>query len=328
MKINELKGIIEEYSKEELLKIIPELYKSISKSVKDSKNIDEIIKNISDIKNIRKNKKEIVSRDIFDLKEDVEQFIEYAYNQYYYAPNRYVPKKKRSQWRFLVKRFYKEITALSSDKENLSEASDILTKLYELLCYSCDYYTFNTYDTFEAIGIEQPSFYHKVILLKYGFEEKRQFIRNSIELIINGSLNRYTLDEDLVFTFLDFLKTPDLKELTIDVCTKLTVEIKQKNSDYLKNYKIKDKLNILAQTIFYVYVQLYEYDNAINYFELNYFERRKEIKLYIKLKLISNFSLNDLYIQQYESAIKYGIKPREELRKNYDTLKKALELDK
>ena len=328
MKIAELKSHLENQSEEQLKLLVTEIYKAIPKAIRESKEIDAIIKNPD--KYVESRKKSAKSEQIPDidlLRFDTETFLEYAQNQYYFAPNRFVSKKERPKWRFIVKRLYKELILCSQDESNLQIAEGLLEKLYNLMCYSCSYVIFNSYDSFESVGIEQKDFFNGVLLLKYQVEPKREFIKDALKLMIYNSLNRYTLHSTLIEVILSYLKTTDLLEMAIEENDKLMQIEKGKpvskaRQDY-SQYDKEENLNNLAEFGFYCYVKLYEMDKAIEYFKRNYFETDREIKLYVLLRLLFSVNQRDLYIREYESAIKNGIKPRDRLVKMYEFTKES-----
>lgn len=140
MKINELKETVLKYSEKDLQEIIFQMYKTIPKKIKEEKGFDNFIKNPELLRQPEKRiLKEIKLPDIEELKFEIENFIEYAYKQYYFAPNSYVHKKDRPKWRFIVKKFYKELILSLGKEENIKQCAELLEKLYIMLCYACDY---------------------------------------------------------------------------------------------------------------------------------------------------------------------------------------------
>ena len=70
----------------------------------------------------------------------------------------------------------------------------------------------NSYDVFESIGITQSDFFNQVILLNLNrYDDKRDFINRNIKLIVNNSVNRYTLYSSLMIIFINYLDIPDMK---------------------------------------------------------------------------------------------------------------------
>ncbi|MHB1043425.1 MAG: hypothetical protein ACYC0Q_11390 [Eubacteriales bacterium] len=100
------------------------------------------------------------------LKGETELFIEHAKQQYYFAPSRIIPKKDRPKWQFIVKRLYKDLLALTGDSKNLPQISELLEKLYCLLCEASGVYLFSSDDPFSSAGIEQSEFYRQIIAAK------------------------------------------------------------------------------------------------------------------------------------------------------------------
>lgn len=319
MKIGEIREILKGYSDEQLRAIITEMYKAIPKAIKENKDIDSMIKDTTTLaQSGKRREKEVEPPDIEFLRYEVEEFIEYAYKQYYFAPNSFVHKKDRPKWRFTVKRFFKELTSAASVEENLPIASELLEKLYVLLCYACSYILFSGDDPFWSVGIEQKDFFHRVISLKYQYENKSDFIENAIALMVNNSLNRDTLYFTLMNVILEFLKTPDMNAMAVAKCDKLILTAKSEHpTQKTSEYEIESKIKNLSEMGFLCYAHLYEYDNAIDYFKKNYSERDKEISLYALLRLLFQLGLKDYWLKEYEEAIKNGIQPRERLIKMY-----------
>ena len=333
MKIAELKNHLANHSEEQLRLAITEIYKAIPKAIKESKDIDSIIVNPD--KFIEGKKKSIKRSQIPDielLKIDVDTFIEFAMNQFYYVPNQFVSKKERPKWRFAVKRFYKELFLSSQNETDLVPATELLEKLYNLMCYSCRYVIFSSYDSFESIGIEQKDFFSRVLFLKYQFEPKRTFIRNALNLMNNNSLNRYTLYSTLIEVILSFLKSTDMLEMAIEENSKLLQIEKEKqifkSNDNYSKYDKEQKINNLAEFGFFCYVKLFEMDKAVEFFKQNCVESSDEIALYVLLNLLFSLNQKDIFLREYENAIKDGVKPRGELAKMYKFTKESGKLPK
>ena len=336
MKISEVRNIIQKHSEEQLRVIVSELYKAIPKAIKEENDVDGILKNPDSLTRPRHKTRQKEVPDIELLKSETESFVDDAYNQYYFAPNRFVSKQNRPKWRFIVKRLYKDLLATSADEGNLPEAARLLEKLYQLLCYSCSSVLFSAYDSFESIGIEQEEFFQKVLALKYQCQDKNTFIKDALLSMVNNSLNRYTLRQNLMEVILEFAKTPDLREMTIANCTELIETVKRepflqkgRQPDYEKrqsDYKREEKLNALTEMVFLCYARLYEYPKAISYFKANYRATNQEIALYVLLRMLSGLNQKDLFLQEYEEALENGITPRENLRKTYRLAKEKGEL--
>ncbi len=154
MKVAELREKLAKLKKEELIKVASEFYKLIPKAKKEDYGIDAFVDNPTSAK--KSAKKATLS--LIDIEKEVAQFIDHASSQYYLFPNRVVPKKQRSTWRFKVKKWYKELINNRRADANITKQAKVLCELYELLCESCHYQYFTAYDTFDSIGIEQVVF--------------------------------------------------------------------------------------------------------------------------------------------------------------------------
>ncbi len=318
MKIAEVRSILKKYSKKELEFIITELYKAIPKKIKEEKAIDQIIENPVQQK---KAKSTIKPPIIEELAFDIETFIDYAYNQYYFAPNRFVHKKERPKWRFKVKNYYKELTRIT-EKDDLDSASSLLEQLYGLLCYACGNYLFTTDEPFGSVHINQEDFFRSVLTLKSRVEDWPDFIKNAISLIIDN--NGHALDSTLFHIIFEFVKTTDQKEIVIEKCNELRSELeskpKNRNSHY--DYGLNEALNNLSEIGFLSYIHLTEYDQAIAYFLQHCHYMDDEVALFALLRWLWHFNLKDYWLREYEVAVRKDTQPRKSLITWYNYIKK------
>jgi hypothetical protein len=329
MKIAEIRVIIDKYSQDQLKNIVTQLYKVIPKAIREENDVDGILNNPDKANRTKARVKELP--DIDELESQTDLFIENAQNQYYMIPNRVISRQDRPKWRFVVKRLYQDILLAAGKEENIAQAARLTEKLYILLCNSCDEMLFSAYDSFQSVGIEQAEFFRKVLLLKSQCTAQNVFVKDAILLIINHSLNRYTLYDYLIKVLTEFLKTPDLRELAIETCNEIRDSIKKEPQDKKKTFREKDykkekKLNNLAITGFYCYTQLFEYEKAIDYFKRNYHAKDEEISLYILLEHLYGLNQKEHFLEEYQKALKQGIKPRDMLVKLYKYVKTRGEL--
>lgn len=128
MRINEVRERLDKYSKDQLRLIIVEIYKALPKAIKEDRDIDAIISNPDAFKKGKKKakKKQEPLPDMDELEFDIEDFIENAYKQYYFAPNSVVHKRQRSKWRFVVKGYYKNLLAAAENQSNFSSCFRII----------------------------------------------------------------------------------------------------------------------------------------------------------------------------------------------------------
>ena len=327
MKITELRILIDKYSQDQLKAAIIHLYKALPKATKEGKDIDNILNNPDSLTQPKpKIKPPVELPDIDELEYDISTFIEDAYKQYYFAPNQFVSKHDRPKWRFMVKGFYRDLLLLSAagDENNLLQVSQLMEKLYQLLCYSSGYVLFNSSNPFRSAGIEQPQFFRQVLVFKRQTENNETFVKSALLLLINNSLDRETLHQDLMQVVMEFLKTPDLREMAVTACNQL-IESKKREprakKDSMSDYERERYLNNLARMGFLVYAQLREYDKAITYFKQNYQEKDSEISLYVLLELLFSLDQKDYLMREYETALNNGIAPRKELSKTYQLTK-------
>ena len=318
MRISEVRKLLETYSSRQLQLIIGEMYKAIPKAIKEDRDIDGILMNPDAPAASKKRLKTVQVPNIEALRDETEQFIDYAYNQYYFVSNSVVPKRERPKWRFVAKRLYKSLLAAATFEVNLPHASTLLERLYELLCYSCSYTLFTAYDSFQSVGIEQTTFFQTVLSLKHACEPLSEFITHAISLIIENSVNRYTLPTTLMQIALEFLHTSDALALAIQVCdTKIVQENltpkKVREERLTEIYSKKETVNQLVEMAFLCYRDLGEFDRGIQYFTKHYWEENPEVKLYVLLRWLYNCQQPEHFVQEYHKAIHAGVQPRKQL---------------
>ena len=327
MKVAELRQKIQDYDSDKLKRVILEMYKVVPKSLKEARGIDSIILN-PDTRPAKP--REPATRDLAEIRSETEEFLLHAYSQYYFAPNSVVPKKKRPQWRFTVRRLFKELVHAAENPNNVLASGHLLKSLYEMLCYSCRYVLFSAYDPFESVGIRQVDFFRVVLDIEKKVEQSRGFVRSSVLMALSNGLNRYTLREELFEIVIACLETADLKEIAIEVCDDLRkdatagrlrdIEPFSKDGE---SYRAKEFVKNLAVLGWMCHMALDQPDHAVGYFRQHYAERDPEIALYVLLRLIGHCQSWALWLRIYEEALGSGVRPREELQRRYKEIRVA-----
>lgn len=327
MRIQELRELTESYSAEQLRQIVSEIYKRIPKKVIDEKDIDELLKDPKKAFSTRKERRKTVEPGHLEaVKLEVEQFLDYASRQYYFAPNRFVPKKERPKWRFTAKRLRKELLLLGQDGQHLAEVDDLLTRLYELLCRACGEWLFNSTDPFRAIGIAQKEFYADVVALKKRASRGTEWITPAVETLIGNTLDPSTTESDLIEVLLQFLDTAPLKEEAIAQCDRL----RRENDDAApakgragKGLARERRGEVLVELVFRLQIALSEHEAAVDYFKSHYVGFDEADRLNALLWLLFRLRLKDLWLREYEAGVEKGLEVRPSLRRIYQSIKKA-----
>lgn len=138
MTIPELREVLKPCKEEDIKLLAVELYKAMPKKLKEEKEIDQVIKDIVagewNKKSAKQDNKKVTAE---ELRAEIELFLENAYAQNYFAPNRYISKKERPKWRFKVKAYIKDLSRIPNEGEDGKLAAQLLEKLYKMLCYGC-----------------------------------------------------------------------------------------------------------------------------------------------------------------------------------------------
>lgn len=326
MLVSELRELLKKYKEEDLRLLISEMYKAMPKKLREDKDIDALMENPHVFLRIEKvERAQDRQADVKSLIPIIKQFIDYAYKQYYFAPNNYVHKKDRPKWRFLVKTYIKRLQAVSIEGEDGRTATNLLEKLYQMLCYASGYYIFNTDDPFRSVGIEQTELFDIVIQRKLGCGMNPDSIKSAIDLVINNQVDRVTSPSSLINILVENLKSPDAKEITIEQCMILKTELAKSNTKKTGKMRVSDsfdfvreeKINNLVEMVFRLNIALCEYEKAIIYYVKNNIKQNSEISLYALLRLLFEYELKEYWVREYGEAVKKGVKPRDVLQKTY-----------
>lgn len=326
MKVGEVRTKLKAYKKDELQQLIVEMYKAIPKEVRENKEIDQLIDNPNYLKQKKRSEKQhYENMDFFAVKQDVESFIEHAYQQYYIAPNRMVPKKERSNWRFTAKRLIDQVLAFTTHPNYKEKSVELYQEIYQLLCYASSHYVFASDEPFSTLKTTQADFFEQIILLKKRIEDPDKWISDSLKLVLDHDLDRYTLKIELLAILLEALNNAPLKERAIEIAEVLLREKRSKigriNKKTIK-YHDEQYLNTLVEMIFITKSELGEYKDAIAFFQKYYLAIREEIKLYVLLDFIEADQRIEEWLEVYEDAVKKKVEPREVLEYKYKYIKK------
>ncbi|MDR0470028.1 MAG: hypothetical protein LBH09_08660 [Peptococcaceae bacterium] len=328
MKVGELRTALSGYDASELQEIVVTLYKMIPKSRKESDGLDGLLQSFS--KEKTKPAKKEIPADFATLKLEVETFIQYANDDLYYVPNRIVSKDKRSKWRFEVKRFIKGLIATHG--EDSEAAALLLTNVYNMMSYACNYWTFSSDNPFSAVGYRQTDFLQIVLskIFYNGFSQES--IKEAVFLALDSNVDRDTLHLELLRVLVSLLNTPDTKEMALVQCLTYAkgygeYQAAKKKFKYPLidgDYRASRHKNLAVELYLLLKISLHEYDEGIAYYWKNYKERDKEITLYCLLTyFLSDASFNALWLREYEKAVAEGIEPRDYLQEGYKKRKGA-----
>ena len=319
MKVQELRQLLQTAERDRLEKAFVESYKQFSKQKKEE--IDLLITGILEGRDAKPSARK-ESMDFGTLQSQITTFIENAYTQNYFAPNRVIPKNMRPKWRFLVKNFIKELEKIPTESENYAQALTLLMDLYRLICYACNYYLFSTDDPFRSIGWAQDDLFQLVVRKFFASGYTKENISLLIKNACTGGLSSECLHIQMQMILLGELRTTDVKYMAIEEAMKLVENTKEKLPKAKKSssqaYFLADAVNEFCAMILLLSVSLAEPEDGVKYYFQNSQERNPEITLYRVLRLIDIMDDSDAWIYAYEYGVKKRkIKPREELADEY-----------
>lgn len=323
MLVKDLRKTLEKYDKKEMCDIIVELYKRLPKKVKEDYDIDKFIE---DINNKTKKEEKKVSFD--DLCSEMRYFLDCAKAGYYSSPNKVIPKKERSNWRFKAKRYYKELTKTIPTTDIGVKSTKLLIELYELVSRGTNTLVFTNWDTFRALGVNQVEYLDMLYKRILSTGNSINNIKVCIDLLDNCK-DPDILDEFLINVFVDNLRTEESKLTAINLLDEKVVEVKEKIKSLGKKYNYHDMYyleednNLYVETATRLYFSSFEVDEGVKYYQKNYIHYNSEVKEYILLEILRELELYEEWITEYESASK-KIKLREELTRDYEKIKELV----
>lgn len=323
MKVQELRQLLSKADKSLVEKAFVEGYKQFTKRQKEE--IDLVITDILEGKETSANSKKKASVSFDELKEQITVFLENAYAQNYLAPNRVIPKSQRPKWRFLVKNYIKELQKISVENENYEESVKLMTDIYRMICYACNYYLFSTDDAFRSIGWDQTELFSVLVKKTFGDGYTREKISSLLLCAVTGGLSRESLYVHQEMALAAQLKTSDVKYMAIEEAKKLvddrTVKLDGLKEYDRKRYDLEETINELCGMVLILKIALAEPEEGIIYFFNNCRKWDKEIVLYCALEIVERMDGDDkLWMDVYEYGLKNKIKPRETLAKQYEEM--------
>lgn len=326
MKVAELRNTVSKHTKEQLELLVVELYRAMPKSLKDEKNVDELVRDPDAARAGGAGASRKSAPDFDAVAAEARKFIDYASQSYYFAPNLYVRRSERSKWRFTAKRLYRSLMECACQPENLERAAELVEELYLLLCKACRVYLFSTDDPFGAIGVSHDEFFRQTLALRNRHMSKDQFIAKALALLPAGDTGSCSSGNLLVV--LEFLPLPDSKLRALEAIRQVVNgQLADKNQSQRQgrvrysDSQDRDRrrcaeciVNTLTRMALHCCAQLSEFNEGVRFFESHYIEASEEVKLYIIVQEIhGHYGQPELVLDLITSAMARGVRPRDEL---------------
>ena len=335
MKVGEIRDLAKYSKKKDLIEALVVAYKALPKAKKEivDETLPAVLKGEAAAPIKARKEKEPEKIDMEALDSEIQEFLSNVEEGYYYAPNRVIPKAQRSKWRFVVRNYIKQLNAVSDELDDYGTATDDLVDLYKMLCRGCEYYEFNTDDTFASIQMPQPEVFRIVLdhLIAYGFDEDN--VKEMAELSCLQGVSRDNLISTQMEMFYQALPGKEEQKTAENVLLSLIQETKEKiGPDTLSffdqdNFDRRQEVECYAQLYLWLALVVGEdSDRGITgYFEMTT-EKNKEIALYIAMMdLPDDLKTPENRIRIYDYAVNtLKVKPREALQTLYQDLQKEV----
>lgn len=324
MKVAEIRQRLKAFPQDTMIELFVAAYKHVPKDRKEA-IIDDLIlhgfPNPQEKAAAKKKAKTAPQVDFPALSAEIKRFLENAYAQNYFAPNRVIPKAQRPKWRFLVMRYIKELNSIQAADPHFNEANELLAKLFEMIAYACNYYLFSTEDAFASIRMPQEVFYEIVVSRLLTGSPSADAIKRSIQLAVEAGLSTESLPEYMYEKLIPLLSTEDLKHQAVEQTMLLVKEYEKMHDKYI----IDSRKERCAELILRLMITMDKTEEGISLFYPVLRRQKKsqaETTLYIVLRILEAYGKTQDWLQTYEKALADKMKPREYLCRRYAELKR------
>lgn len=309
MKVKELRALLSQHTRDDLELIAEKLYRLIPAAQREKKDVDLLVENPSRFVQSTKRRKE-PTMDPIDAIYDAKDFLENAKEGNYFAPNRTISKKQRSQWRFAAKKIYLGLTQACNIPEYREEAAKLLEEMFLLLCKATQVYIFASTEPFQTIGVPIADFLRQALLGIRGDILTDDWARRALDLTAYSMhIKYYSLD--LVAVVMDLFPTAPAREMVIDLGKRLL--------NVRKVPKVQDPY--IAILLFHLQLAQKDVESAIKDFKevSKRYERRNAI-FYRTLQILKAENYPKEWMSEYEKGLKEGIKPWSDMESTYQQI--------
>ncbi len=336
MKVDELRVKLYKLKQDEVIRLAIEFYKLVPKAKKEMYNLDGLI----DTPEVKTAKPAAIENRVSfeDMALEVNTFIGNAKNQHYLYPNKIIAKKDRATWRFKVKAWYKEVTNPKTVGLDMNKKAEICANLYNLLCEACYCEYFSADDVFNSVAVEQADFFRSALQLIDQTEGRVSLLNRGLDMAINNPTSPNNLHSYMLREFVNILDAEPIKYDAIDKVEKMieanqprilvTNSKKPFQEDFSTKCRREEKTNRLAEMGFRIYSSLFQYEEAIVFYNKYAVRSDEEYKLYMLIGLLFE-NQQKAHIQSVlEAAAASGVKLRSSLIKLLATIQQQNVLPK
>lgn len=304
MKVQELRNLLKDADKMTLEKMCVEIYKQLPRQKKEAEVdplLTEMVLNKGTVPK-KSSKPAQIPVDIVELEREMDIFLQNAYSQNYYAPNREIPKKERPKWRFIVKRYIKDLERIGPDNVDYAASAVLVKKLFELLSYACNCYLFSTENPFNSVGISQLYLCDLMLERTFcnGYTESN--IEDMLGIVTTCGQDPELWHIQLLGAFVSALHSKEAQTLAVKSAHKMVDDLsaKTKNKKEL-SYTLRQQREYLCETALILNYKLGYLDTEIAYYCKVLKDEPKNAYGKI-LNYLETEDDDDIWLQFYEMA--------------------------
>jgi len=332
MSISEVRREIKNFTKEDLQKLVCDLYKIIP----NKKKIDYDI--IAAIRDFQKNKCKLVKKPhesikFYELEHSILSFVEYSI-QNELKNNLVFSKKDKAIWIKTIMQWYNNLLLFINDESEKKLVLKLLEKIYYLLCFACGCEIFKNHDSFTSLRLSQIDFFEKIINLSIEVYAPQILVLNTIPLILNNDVDNETSKTELMIIFLEKINSDTIEKFVIsDLLDRIQengykkIMERDKKIDTYKLFNLRDGYNLLIEFVFFSYLSISEFDLAVKFLKTKYGDTSIERIFYTMIRLLFNFGNKEVILKEIQTVRTKGkIKIRESILELEEYIMKFNEL--
>lgn len=273
MKIPEMRELLEQHDARTLRVLALELYRALSAKRREEIDADRLARDPAAWAAGRKASAggSVPSVDPFFALHEAETFMEHAEAQHYFAPNRFIAKDERSHWRFVAKRVYRSLLALTADAESARESAAVLERFFRVICRGEEVYLFPSVEPFQAMGVAKEEVLRAVVAAQRRVRPPAELIDSALNLLLT------TFDashlQPMVAAIVAELPSPDLRQELVERTERrlrlpgaVGAGSTSSSSARSEPWRARERRLALASVILHARLALHETDQAIERF--------------------------------------------------------------
>ena len=312
MRINELRSVIAHCDAETLRTLAVELYRMIPAKVRTERGADELVRRPNSAAELRKARR---ARKTAPPEPDTalwnaREFLENVRQQNYLAPNRSVPKKERTRWRFTARRVYRDLVALQAFEEHRRESAELLAELFRLLCRAEQVYLFPSVEPFKAMKIPKTEVLGAALAAARATLPADAFLDLALDLFLHSGEDSEPLE--LIAVVVAEARGPELRDRLAERAAAKCMELapprrRGKRSHDGESWELRTARRNLAAMALFARAANAEAERGVEQYETLTTDDDPWYAALLLLDALKHIGLDDLWASTYDRIVERGM---------------------